>query len=214
MTQKKDFTLREFIYSTPLVRKILLFIAVLASGILGAFLASAMRGEEPIVVHKQTFDAERLRISLQDSGAWPYLKIGEAFPNKNCTLPDGTYSTIHQIIYGKPSLLIFWHPGCETCVDLSAYWSLHITPAMSDKVQVIACTSPNEMALVKKHYDNGMFEGSKRVFIDLDALSQEYNMILYPTIICTDRTGEIVLIQAGFPEELDEDIISFATNAG
>jgi len=186
-------------YVKVLITGVIAFIGVCG----GVYLGYALIGEEK----PQPEPREHRSVDVGPSAM--NLSVGDLFPLENCSLPNGDASNFEDILSGQKTLLVFASVGCPPCTEFFEYFKT-IESDIKDDVQVVVSLS-NHNPVITDEYQRLMASYTK-VFMNADRFADEYNIVVYPTIIGIDQHGFIKHIQYVPTDWLEREIAEEFTN--
>ena len=140
---------------------------------------------------------------MAEENAWHTLRVGEAVPELNFSLLDGTPGPTRADLQGKVTVLDFWATWCVPCIEAFPRLEKLASRFEKEGVEFYSITyEPPSMArpfLAKKGFD-------VRACTDDDFTTfKAFRAWGIPTVYIIDRKGTIASVV--HPEDLDESVI-------
>lgn len=130
----------------------------------------------------------------------PTLKIGQSISNWKAHDTDGNIVELSKL-KGKIVLLDFWYRGCYPCLK-----SMPVLERLHQKYKekglcIIGVNHVDHPDQIKKHMEYKQI--SYPTVINKD-LAKQYNIISAPTFILLDAKQQVIAIEIGYSESLEE----------
>ncbi len=174
--------------------------------ICGVYVGSAITGssaDKPRSATDGIYTREGQHIQMPEE-YYPTFDSGDLFPTADYKLVDGSIGNFDGLLKGKRSIMLFVHFGCEACNNLLYDW--HTWSGLNTRrdIQVLICIgqSPDEVA--PSTWDNLADYGA--VFVDRRFFKDNFNLSVWPTIVCVDQFGLVTALQVGYKDVFSEDI--------
>lgn len=136
--------------------------------------------------------------------------VGQPFPDVMYTTLEGKTGRTAGFFDGTPTVFLFWHMDCVSCVEQAHTWRSSVQPWLKEEVKQIACLSAStpEDNRMNAH----LMKSMTTIHVDYDYFERDLRLVFLPTIIAVDGRGIIQHIQYEFSPLFDEGLITLVTN--
>jgi thiol-disulfide isomerase/thioredoxin len=185
-------------------RLALTLVVVVVGTFIGVYVAVGMRAKEAGAAKPLYVPAGQLTPLSEDQQF--ARKLGEDFPNETFLTEDDSTGTFEMFFDGTPTILLFWSPGCEPCIDQAKMWKKYVEPNLRNDVKQVVCMSTVDRPRVDEW--RSLLAHKTVVFVDWERFRDTYNMVVKPTVFVVDGHGQIAIIMYQHSVLLPQEFLS------
>ncbi len=195
-------TILQSSYAKILIGGLVAFVAVICGVYVGSAItgSDANRGPE---VDSGLYTLEGQHIRMPEE-YYPTFGPGDLFPTVNCEFVDGSPGNFGDILQGQKSILLFAHFDCDACNRLLYDWHTWAGLNIRSDIQILLCVGQSPDEIAPETWDAFVDYGA--VFVDRQVFAEDFNLIVWPTIVCIDQFGLVTALQVGYKDVFTEEI--------
>lgn len=189
-------------YVRILLGGLVTFIAVIGGLYVGSGITGSQAENRPETENGlYTLEGQHIRMPEE---YYPTFGPGDLFPMVDCEFVDGSPGYFEDLLEGKKSILLLVHFDCGACDRLLYDWHSWAGLNIRSEIQVLLCIGQSPDEIAPSAWDAFIAYGA--VFIDRRLFGDDFNVIVWPTIVCVDQFGLITALQVGYKDVFSEDI--------